>query len=361
MKKLAFGFMRLPLLDKEDNTSIDIELCKKMVDYFIEKGFTYFDTAWMYCGFKSEEAIKNALTSRYPRDAYTLATKLHCNYIKSLEDRDVVFNEQLRKTGVSYFDYYLLHCVLRDNYGIYNEYQCFEWLKEKKEQRLVKHIGFSFHDDAEFLDQVLTEHPEIEFVQLQLNYLDWNDTNIQSRLCYEVALKHNVDIFVMEPVKGGRLANVPGDVEQMFKDYNPDASVASWAIRYVASLKNVKFVLSGMSNFGQVYDNISFMSDFKTMNEEELSIVEKARDMLIKHSLIACTKCEYCLDGCPSQINIPKLFELYNEDKNGISKKDEFNKINNIDNCIECGQCMSTCPQHLEIIDLLKTVKKHFQ
>ena len=361
MKKLAFGFMRLPLLDKDDNTSIDIETCKKMVDYFIEKGFTYFDTAWMYCGFKSENAIKESLTDRYPRDAYTLATKLHCNYIKSLEDRDLIFNEQLRKTGVDYFDYYLLHCILKENYSIYNEYHCFEWLKQQKEKGLVKHIGFSFHDDAQFLDKVLSEHPEIEFVQLQLNYLDWNDTKIQSRLCYEVALKHNVDIFVVEPVKGGRLANVPNDVEKLFKDYHPDLSVASWAIRFVSSLKNVKFVLSGMSNLEQVYDNISYMNDFIPLDDKENEIINNARELLIKHSLIDCTRCEYCIDGCPSGIQIPKLFALYNEDKNGINKQGEFNKINNIDACIECGQCMSTCPQHLEIIELLKKVNKHFQ
>ncbi len=360
MSELAFGFMRLPLLDKDDNTSIDIELCKKMVDYFIDNGFTYFDTAWMYCGFKSEVAIKEALTDRYPRNAYTLATKLHSSYINSLDDRDAVFNEQLRKTGVEYFDYYLLHCILKDNYPKYTELDCFNWLKEKKEKGLVKHIGFSFHDDAEFLDKVLTEHPEIEFVQLQLNYLDWNDTNIQSRLCYEVALKHNVDIFVMEPVKGGRLANVPEDVEKLFKDYHPDLSVASWALRFVSSLKNVKFVLSGMSNLEQVYDNISFMKDLKTLNKEELDIIEKATQLLIQHSMIDCTKCEYCIDGCPSHIYIPQLFNLYNEDKKGISKKEEFIKVNNINECIECGQCVSVCPQHLEIIDLLKKVNKHF-
>ena len=259
---------------------------------------------------------------------------MHCNYINSLEDRDLIFNEQLNKTGVDYFDYYLLHCILKDNYSKYGEYQCFEWLKDKKEKGLVKHIGFSFHDDAEFLDKVLSEHPEIEFVQLQLNYLDWNDTKIQSRLCYEVALKHDVDIFVMEPVKGGRLANVPSDVEQLFKDYHPDLSVASWAIRFVSSLKNVKFVLSGMSNLEQVYDNISYMNDFIPLNDKENEIVEKARELLIKHSLIDCTRCEYCIDGCPSGIQIPKLFALYNEDKNGINKQDEFNKINNIDKCI---------------------------
>ena len=237
-KKLGFGLMRLPLLNQNEASSIDIELTKKMVDTFIEKGFTYFDTAWMYCGFKSENAAKEALVDRHNRDEYTLATKLHAGFIKTFEDRDKVFNEQLSKTGVTYFDYYLLHDVGVDHYEVYKKLDCFNWLVDKKEKGLVKHIGFSFHDNADLLDKVLTEHPEMEFVQLQINYLDWESEAIQSRKCYEVATKHNKPVIVMEPVKGGTLAKVPEKVENEFKGYNKDMSVPSC----LSALYNEKYL-----------------------------------------------------------------------------------------------------------------------
>lgn len=369
-KKLGFGLMRLPLQDGNDAGDIDIEQVKEMVDTFLERGFTYFDTAWMYCGFKSEEAAKQALVERHPRESYTLATKLHAGFIQTKEDRDKIFNEQLRKTGVEYFDYYLLHDIGADHYKKYQELDCFSWILDKKEQGLVKHVGFSFHDNASLLDKVLTEHPEMEFVQLQINYLDWDSEGIQSRKCYEVACKHNKPVIVMEPVKGGTLANVPADVEKMFKQIHPDMSVPSWAIRFAASLENVKMVLSGMSNMEQLKDNTDYMTQLVPLNEEEHALVKKAVDRLNSNIAVPCTGCSYCTEGCPKKIAIPKYFSLYNADLQEVKEKgwtpqgeyysrltQDFGKASD---CVACGQCEKVCPQHLPIIKNLQEVAGHF-
>ena len=365
-KKLGFGLMRLPLTDANDKGSIDIEALKEMVDAFIEQGFTYFDTAWMYCAFKSEDAVKEALTDRYPRDRYTLTTKLHASYLKKKEDRDRIFEEQRQKTGVEYFDYYLIHAIDQELYSIYNEMDCFNWLIEKRKQGLVKHIGFSYHDSAEFLDQVLTEHPEMEFVQLQMNYLDWESAEVQSRKCYEVASKHGKPVIVMEPVKGGTLADVPAEVRESFAAYHPDLSVPSWAIRFVASLDNVAMVLSGMSNMEQLMDNISYMKEFVPMNAEETDLVHKAAEMIKDSIAIPCTGCSYCTEGCPMQIAIPDLFRVYNKSKRGeisdVEADEEYRQLTESGGkareCLACGQCQVACPQHLEIINYLKDVAK---
>lgn len=365
-KKLGFGLMRLPLTDTNDKGSIDIEALKEMVDTFMEQGFTYFDTAWMYCAFKSENAVKEELTDRYPRDRYTLTTKLHASYLKKKEDRDRIFEEQRQKTGVEYFDYYLLHAIDQELYSIYNEMDCFNWLIEKKKQGLVKHIGFSYHDSAEFLDQVLTEHPEMEFVQLQMNYLDWESAEVQSRKCYGVAIKHGKPVIVMEPVKGGTLADVPAEVRESFAAYHPDLSVPSWAIRFVASLDNVAMVLSGMSNMEQLMDNISYMKEFVPMNAEETELVHKAAEMIKDSIAIPCTGCSYCTEGCPMQIAIPDLFRVYNKSKRGeitdVEANEEYRQLTESGGkareCLACGQCQVACPQHLEIINYLKDVAK---
>ena len=370
-KKLGFGMMRLPLLGKDDSGSIDIELTKKMVDVFMERGFTYFDTAWMYCNYKSEEAVKAAVVDRYPRSSFTLTTKLHSAFVHSFEDRDRIFNEQLRKTGVEYFDYYLLHDVNAHSYEIYKKYDCYEWLKAKKAQGLTRHIAMSFHDGADFLDKVLTEWPEIEFVQLQLNYLDWDSLGVQSRRCYETAVKHGKKVIVMEPVKGGTLAKLPENVETMFRAHSPAASNASWAIRFAASCPEVFMVLSGMSDMQQVLDNTGYMQDFKPLDEDEQSIIKSAVDIINGTIAIPCTGCSYCTDGCPMNIAIPRYFSLYNADKQepsekGWSSHEEYyynltKNFGKASECIGCGQCEGVCPQHLPIRKLLKDVAEHFE
>ena len=371
MKKLGFGLMRLPLTDENDASSIDIQKTNEMVDEFLKRGFTYFDTAWMYCGFKSEDAVKEILVKRHPRDSFMLATKLHSRFIKCPEDCDKIFSEQLKKTGAKYFDYYLLHAIGKQSYEIYEKYDCFNWLIEKKKAGLVKNIGFSFHDDSELLERVLTEHPEMEFVQLQINYLDWESEGVQSRKCYEVATKHNKPVIVMESVKGGTLAKVHENVEKLFKSYNSDASAPSWAIRFAASLDNVFMVLSGMSNMEQLIDNSNHLMDFKPLSENEQKVIRTATDMLNSAIEIPCTGCAYCVNGCPKKIAIPQYFSLYNADKQEILEKQWTSQGEYYDNlakrfgkasdCIKCGQCEKLCPQSLPIIESLKKVANHFE
>ncbi len=372
MKKLGFGLMRLPLLDPNNDAAVDVEEVKRMVDRFMAQGFTYFDTAIMYNGGVSQRVAKAALVDRYPREAFTLATKLHSAYFNSPEERDKVFNEQLEQTGAGYFDYYLIHGIEAGNYPKYEQYDCFNWLMEKKRQGLVRHAGFSFHDTPELLDKILTKYPELEFVQLQINYLDWESEWIQSRKVYEMAVKHGKPVVVMEPVKGGTLAKLPAEAERLLKAADPAMSAASWAIRYAASLDNVMMVLSGMSNVAQMEDNLGYMKDFKPLTPDEMAMMEKVAGIINAKIAIPCTGCSYCTEGCPQQIPIPRYFSLYNEDMREDLKEKGWTvnftyydnlsgKFGKASDCVACGQCEGVCPQHLPIIERLKDVAAHYE
>ncbi len=361
--KLGFGLMRLP---KDKQGQIKLDEVQRMVDSYMERGFNYFDTAYVYEG--SEEAIRQTLVEKYPRDVYTLADKLPAWKLTCQEDVERIFQESLNRTGVDYFDFYLLHSVEKSHYPTYEKYQCFDFIQEMKKQGKIKYMGFSFHDDADFLDKVLTEHPEIDFVQLQLNYLDWENGVIQSRRNYEVARKHHKPIVVMEPVKGGTLASFSDDIERIYKDYAPQKSIASWALRYVASLDGVMTILSGMSNAQQMNDNLDTMTHFEKINNEEAKLIKQVTDQVLSYPTIPCTKCRYCTPGCPMHIQIPDLFTAYNSAKMyGENRRyDTYYKDHSTGDyqpakaCIACGQCESVCPQHLEIISLLKEVSEVF-
>ena len=373
-KSLGFGLMRLPMKDDK----VDIPLCCEMADRFVAAGGTYFDTALMYCGEQSEAAVKEIVTNRYPRDSFTVATKLHAGYFHSLEDRDTVFAAQLEKTGVAYFDYYLIHAIDRNCYEKYSRLDCFNWLMDKKKQGLVKHIGFSFHDSAEFLEQVLTEHPEMEFVQLQLNYLDWDSEDVQSRLCYETARRYNKPVIVMEPVKGGTLANLPESAVTLMQDAHPDWTPASWALRFVMELPGVMTVLSGMSNREQMLDNIATAADPELLTEADHAVLRQVTAILRGQASIPCTGCAYCVTECPMHIPIPRSFAIYNEDQQiyGGAGKDWDSSVwtpastyydnltkegGKASSCIACGACAAHCPQHLDIPSLLQDVAKRFE
>ncbi len=367
-KKLGFGCMRFPLLDANDNKSMDFEQICHMVDTFLERGFTYFDTAYMYHEGQSECMVKEALVKRHERNTFTLTTKLPTMFLKEEADNARIFMEQLNKCGVDYFDYYLIHNLSVKNYAIAKRCNCFAFIEQMKREGKIKHTGFSFHDTPELLDEILHNHPEIEFVQLQINYLDWDSESIQSRRCYEVACKHHKQIIVMEPVKGGSLAKVPKQVKSVFLNADPHASIASWAIRFAASLDHVYMVLSGMSTYEQLLDNTDYMQNFQPLTSDDCKVIEKAVTLLKSDTIIPCTACEYCVEGCPKKIAIPKYFALYNMEKqcDGFSTQKLYYKNLNqyygkASDCIACGQCVQSCPQHLHIIEHLKTISETFE
>ena len=349
MKKLAFGMMRLPLLDENDESSVDFEQVNKMADLFLEKGFTFFDTAYPYHFGNCEVAFKKAVVERYPRDSYVIADKLPLFSITSEDQLEPIFSEQLERTGVDYFDYYLLHNVSGFSEKGFLDVDSFGFANKKKEDGKIKHLGLSTHGNAEYLDNIL-----------------------ESRKCYEVACKHNKPVLVMEPLKGGFLADVPPEAEKLMKNYNPGASVVSWALRFVASLDNVCMVLTGASSLEQLEQNIEDFENFTPLNDEEYEILENVRDIINSNITVECTKCKYCLDACPESINIPKIFDLYNNEKildpapwtpvgNAYLNYSKLPSAGIASDCTECEMCVEECPQHIDIPKIMKDVVKTFE
>lgn len=360
-KNFGFGCMRLPMIEKE----VDTVEFSKMVDAFLENGFNYFDTAQGYLDGKSETALRECLTSRYPRESYILTDKLSPHLFEREDDIRPAFERQLEACGVEYFDFYLMHSQNRNNYGKYQSCRAYEIAQELKAEGKIKHVGFSFHDNAEFLDKILTDHPEIEVVQIQFNYADYDDPSVESKKCYDVCIKHNKPIIVMEPVKGGHLVNLPDKAKAVFSALG-DLTPASYAIRFAASFEGIFMVLSGMGSMNMMNDNISYMKDFKPLNSEELEAIYKVLDIVKEQGTIQCTACRYCVDGCPMNIPIPDLFACMNGKKiwnawNYISYYKSLTKEGGApSSCIECGACEESCPQHLPIRELLKETSKEF-
>jgi len=363
----GFGCMRLPMIGSE----VDIEQFKDMVDYFIDNGFNYFDTAHGYIDGKSEKAIKIAISDRYPREKFLLTNKLSDSYFHKEEDIRPFFEKQLEICGVDYFDFYLMHAQNARNFKQYKECRAYETAFELKKEGKIKHVGLSFHDSADVLDDILNTFPDVEIVQIQLNYLDFEDPSVQSRKCLEVCRKHNKPVIVMEPVKGGNLVNLPDAAAKVFEETGSGLSNASYAIRFAANPEGVRVVLSGMSDMAQMKDNVSYMKDFKPLTEEELGAIARVTAIYKGLDVIPCTACHYCVEQnhCPMNIMIPEMFSCYNRSKifafwnqkmyyENVLVKDEHSPASA---CIGCGGCEAVCPQHLEIRSLLKDVAESFE
>ncbi len=360
--KFGFGCMRLPV---DENKNVIMEKVCEMFDLYLERGFNYFDTAHGYLSEQSEIAVRECLTKRYPRDRYILTNKLSGQYFKTEADIRPLFQKQLEACGVDYFDFYLMHAQSSSNYPHYKECRAYETAFELKKEGKIRHVGISFHDTPEMLDRILTDYPEIEAVQIQFNYLDYDSPTTQSKGCYDVLVKHNKPVIVMEPVKGGTLVNLPDEARKILADLN-GGSPASYAIRFVAGFDQMMMVLSGMGSLEMVDDNTSFMRDFKPLNEKEQEAIGKVVDIYKSMNAIPCTACRYCTDGCPMGIKIPDIFAAYNNRKlfhdwNAASFYRTFTKDSGPADCIQCGQCEGICPQQLNIIELIQQVREEFE
>lgn len=362
-KNFGFGCMRLPMNGGE----IDYAEFNKMIDTFIENGFNYFDTAHGYHSGKSETALRDCLVARYPRDKFILTNKLTQPYFNSEAEVRPFFESQLKICGVDYFDFYLMHAQSKEIFAHFKKCRAYEQALEFKAEGKIKHFGISFHDTADVLDEILSEYPQVEVVQIQLNYVDYDDPAVQSRKCLEVCNKHKKPVIVMEPVKGGNLVNLPDDAKKYFEELG-SASTASYAIRFAAGQKGVFMVISGMSDMAQMNDNISYMKDFKPLEEKEMRAVQNVCAVFNGMNLIPCTACRYCTDGCPKNISIPDLFACMNTKKHYHDwnadyyyKEVHTKNRGKASDCIKCGKCENACPQHLPIRDLLQEVAKEFE
>ncbi len=364
-KNLGFGLMRLPILSNGD---VDIEQVQEMVDKFLDSGFNYFDTAFGYMDGKSEEIFRQVVAQRHPRDSFLLADKMPLWEVNSSQDLEKIFNLQLQRTGAEYFDYYLLHSLYDSLFQKAEKFDAWDFLKQKKAQGKIKHIGFSFHDNAKCLERILQRYDDCEFVQLQINYADWDSEIIQSRLCLETARNYNKPVIVMEPVKGGSLSALPTNARDLLLKAEPDWSIPSWAIRFATMQDGVEMVLSGMSDLSQLNDNIKIFNNLQHLGNDQIDVIDKVVEILNSIPTIQCTDCKYCLSNCPQNIPIPeiiKLLNIYNTYCNLSGPKKSYGWAvegsSKASDCVSCGNCEKHCPQHLEIINALKKSAKLFE
>ncbi|WP_405293651.1 aldo/keto reductase [Methanobrevibacter sp.] len=371
MTTLGMGMMRLPILEENNFKSIDYNQVNKMVDAYIDAGFNYFDTAYVYHEGIAEDVFKKCVVERYPRESFKIATKLPLFVITEESQLEPLFEEQLKNCGVDYFDYYMLHNVSGFTETAWKNVDLYSFVQRKKEEGFIKHVGLSTHGDAEFLEEILMEHPELEFVLLQINYLDWEDENIESRKCYEVAQKYGKQVMIMEPYKGGFLADIPKEAETLLKDYHPDKSIVSWAMRFVANL-DACVVLTGASSIEQLEDNIREFKNADPLNDEEHELLEEVSKIINSNITVDCTKCRYCVDSCAEEIDIAKIFDLYNKHKmldtdlwtqfgNAYLNYSKLEGVGIASDCIECEMCIEECPQQINIPEVLKDVAETFE